>query len=126
MGTRAARLLLCVVVVAAVARLSAVGQSFATLYPGYTQSLFGVVSAFASPGAVLGGVAVLQNGDVIAAECVPSGARLHRFSAASLVPGTSLHLETTVNSAAGCGIVPHPDGFLYSNADAGAGAPGVV
>src|SRR5688500_16568863 len=56
------------------------GQSFTTLYPKFTQQLFGVTSNFLTPGGYLGGVVVLQNGDVIAAECVSSNTRLHRFA----------------------------------------------
>src|SRR4029079_19457559 len=102
------------------------GQSFSMLYPGYSQTLFGVVSSFAVPGTVLGGVAVLQNGEVIAAECVSSNARLHRFSAAATMPGSTLHQDTVLQSEGGCGIVFHPNGFLYAHTDAGAGASGVV
>ena len=102
------------------------GQSFVLLYPGFSQRLFGVTSSFAQPGGYLGGIAVLQNGDVVAAECMFSGARLHRFSATETVPGTTLHAETLLGSGAGCGIVVHPDGFLYSNRDAGLRNPGVV
>ena len=42
------------------------GQSFSTLDNKYTQQLFGVTSSFASSRGYLGGVAVLQNGDVLA------------------------------------------------------------
>lgn len=102
------------------------GQSFAMLVPGFSQRLFGVVSEFVVPGAYLGGIAVLQNGDVIAAECLSSNARLHRFQANATIPGTTLHVDTPMNSEGGCGIVVHPDGFLYSNRDGGPMVPGVV
>jgi uncharacterized repeat protein (TIGR01451 family) len=102
------------------------GQSFIDLSRGYSQQLFGVVSDFSTAGGYLGGIVVLQNGDVIAAECLSTGSRLHRFHADETFPGSTLHVETDMASAAGCGIVLHPDGTLYSNMDGGAGGAGVV
>jgi hypothetical protein len=99
------------------------GFSFFTLDPAYAQHLFGVASSFLnSPPqkGYLGGVVVLQNGDVIAAECQTSVTRLHRFSATDTYTDpehdTVLHTET-ISSAlpGGCGIALHPDGAVYSN-----------
>jgi hypothetical protein len=91
------------------------GQSFLALTSGFTQELIGV----ASGPPLLGDVAVLPSGQVIASECVNNTARLHRYSPASTYQanGTTLWSETVVPSAGGCGAVLHPDGFLYSNID---------
>src|SRR5438105_3859168 len=91
------------------------GQSFTMLAPGYTQQLFGVTSNITAPSGVLGGVAVLQNGDVLAVECATDGTRLHRFEASATFTshGSTLHLETVTPIAGGCGIVVHNDGTLY-------------
>src|SRR5438876_1026071 len=68
------------------------GCSFLMLEPGYSQHLFGVTSP---KSANLGGVAVLQDGDVLSAECRMNGTTLHRFIASSVLPpdstGTILH-----------------------------------
>src|SRR5437588_6552787 len=81
--------------------LYAQGFSFFALAPGYSQQLFGVTSSFMAKSGYLGGVAVLQNGDVIAAECQTSGTRLHHFDAATTytdaATGTILHPETTTS-----------------------------
>ena len=97
------------------------GQSFLTLDNKYTQQLFGVTSSFASSGGYLGGVAVLQNGDVLAVECVENGTRLHRFrgSATTTVHRSAVHAETVQPIAGGCGIVVHPNGTLYLNMNDG-------
>jgi hypothetical protein len=107
--------------------LSAQGFSFFFLQPGFTQNEFGVTSNLlpqqSGPG-YLGGVVVMQNGDVIAAECRTSGTRLHRFSAATTVidpvTGLTVHPETIISSpAGGCGITLGLDGFIYSNMNNG-------
>src|SRR3954470_15107872 len=71
--------------------------SFTTLAPGYAQHLFATTSSF-SKGSILGGVVILQNGDVIAAECATDGTVLHRFSATQMAPdpddGQMVHVET--------------------------------
>ena len=91
------------------------GRSFAVLASGFTQQLVGVTPAF------LGGVAVLPNGDVISADCVATGTRLHRFSPSATFEknGTVLASETVLPSVGGCGLVWHPDGTLYLNMDDG-------
>src|SRR2546428_3814140 len=102
--------------------------------PAYAQHLFGVTSSFLKqpPGrGLLGGVVVLQNGDVIAAECETSVTRLHRFTASSTytdpVHGTTLHPETISNPIpGGCGIALHPDGYVYSNLFEGTSGAGVA
>src|SRR5437870_4984057 len=99
----------------AIAVLHSQGFSFLFLAPGYSQHLFGVTSP---KSATLGGVAVLQGGDVLSAECRMNGTNLHRFIASSVLPpdstGTSLHPETIVPTtgtiAGGCGIALNTDG----------------
>src|SRR5437867_3390576 len=90
---------------------------FCSLDTEYAQHLFGVTSSFLTMppnSGYLGGVVVLQNGNVIAAECETSVTRLHRFTASSTytdpVHGTTLHPETISNPIpGGCGIALHPD-----------------
>ena len=96
------------------------GQSFTFLQADFTQSLYGVTSSFLR-NAYLGGVAVLPGGDVMVAECVKSGTRLHRFKAPATYTskGTELHQETILPSGGGCGMVYHPDGTLYLNMNDG-------
>src|SRR5438034_2023999 len=91
------------------------GFSFIALDPSYAQHVF--ASTPLPSARHLGGIVVLQNGDVIAAECQTSGTKLHRFSATAtyVKEGTTLHSETIMNTADGCGIALHPDGYLYSN-----------
>jgi hypothetical protein len=55
------------------------GKSFPFLDPAFTQQLFGSTDSFKVNGGNLGGIAILQNGDVIAAECVTKDTRLHIF-----------------------------------------------
>jgi hypothetical protein len=90
------------------------GKSFGFLAAGYTQKLWGATSNLRS---ILGGVAVLQNGDVIAAECVFTGTWLHRFAATDIDQDTGLHRDDPLRSDGGCGIVFHPSGKLYLNND---------
>jgi uncharacterized repeat protein (TIGR01451 family) len=110
------------------------GCSFFTLDPAYAQHLFGVTASFLKTPpdrGYLGGVVVLQNGDVIAAECETSVTRLHRFIASSTYTdpqhGTTLHPESISDPIpGGCGITLHPDGYLYSNMFEGASGFGVA
>jgi uncharacterized repeat protein (TIGR01451 family) len=83
----------------------------------YAQHVF-ATTADLSTASYIGGVVVLQDGDVIAAECAATGARLHRFSATSVQEenDTPIHQETArFTTPGGCGITYHPDGFIYSN-----------
>jgi hypothetical protein len=93
-------------------------QPFFSLQPGFTQELFGSTRSFLIENTgYLGGVTVLPRGDVMSAECVFTGTRLHRFSAATTTQqhGAALHAETILPSDGGCGMVYHPDGTLYLN-----------
>src|SRR2546428_2358249 len=95
MKSKTVAIILGAVVAAAIDAIAAHNNTtFGFLASGYTQALWGTTSSFAQPGAILGGVVVLQNGDVIAAECVTSGGtRLHRFQAGNTYQtnGTTLH-----------------------------------
>jgi hypothetical protein len=103
------------------------GISFFTLDPDYDQNLFAVTSSFRTGGGApmpgyLGGVVVMQNGDVVAAECDTAGTRLHRFSATSTFTsdtGQVLHTESIVGGTGGCGLTAGMDGYLYSNMNDG-------
>ncbi|HEV8315990.1 MAG TPA: SdrD B-like domain-containing protein [Vicinamibacterales bacterium] len=122
------------VAVTVVVHTQSQGFSFFTLDPAYAQHLFGVTSSFlASPPrrGYLGGVVVLQNGDVIAAECETGVTRLHRFTAGATYTdsqhGTVLHPETISPAiSGGCGIALHPDGYVYSNMFEGTSGFGVA
>jgi protocatechuate 3,4-dioxygenase beta subunit len=93
------------------------GKSFTFLQPGFTQQMFASTNSFLLRNGSLGGIAVLPGGDVVAAECLFSGTRLHRFNATTTVNkyGTALHVETLLPSGGGCGLVYHQDGTLYLN-----------
>ena len=88
---------------------------FATLDPAFSQSLFGSISSF------LGGVAFAPNGDVWSDSCAFDSSPLFRFSTSttSQQDGATLASVSTVPSNAGCGLTNNPDGFIYSNSDAG-------
>ena len=103
----------------------AMGASFLFLAPGFAQHVWGTASSFIAPKTqrgYLGGVVVLQNGTVLAAECLASPTRLHRYDPVQTEreKDTTLHKETVLPTiAGGCGITFHPDGFIYSNMDDG-------
>lgn len=89
---------------------------FDGLPPEYAQHVFGTTEDELDD--YLGGIVVMQNGDVIAAECkADKGAKLHRFVASQTYTDhdTTLHQEIEKSSGGGCGITLHPDGFIYSN-----------
>ena len=99
----------------AVVRGDPQGLSFYGLAPEYAQHVFAVTDNLVL---YLGGLVVLQNGDVIAAECAEKNARLHRFAAATTttVQGTPVHPDAVISpSAGGCGLALHPNGLIYSN-----------
>lgn len=94
----------------------------------FTQELFATtqLDPFSGQTAkVLGGVAFAPNGDVWSAECLDNFSTLHRFARSQyrdLVPSEGNHFTITprielpaVSTEAGCGIVNHPDGLIYSN-----------
>ena len=118
-----AALVVAVILVRAVTQ----GFSFISLSDGYQQQVFGTADNFLrGEEGYLGGVVVLQNGDVIAAECETNRTRLHVFDADELDRGddddddyphdTPVHREEISDPLmGGCGIAYHPDGFIYSN-----------
>ncbi len=97
-------------------------QSFTTLQNGFTQQLIGTTPSLYDPQfGILGGVAFAPNGDVWSSECLFANTRMHRFDMqqTTTVNGTAVHPESIVeppeSGTGGCGLVNHPDGFLYSN-----------
>ncbi len=97
------------------------GKSFIFLQhqptgPQFTQELFGVSGDLGTDQynntKILGGVAFAPNGDAWASECLFENTILHRFAA----DGTTVSGETGISlgGAGGCGLVNHPDGFMYS------------
>src|SRR6185295_5366382 len=113
------------------AKATNTGHSFTSLATGFTQDLYGVTGDFVDPEfGILGGVAFSPTGDVWSAECYFYGTRLHRFAhdVTEAQHGTSVHHDSVVDisevsqyssvlpyGAGGCGLVNHPDGFMYSN-----------
>lgn len=119
----------CVAVLALIGGIAAVravqqGYAFWMLDPEYAQYVFASTNSFQRTlpaKGYLGGVAVLQNGDVIAAECETATTRLHWFDATAtyVERETPLHTERIISTIGGCGIAYHPDGFVYSNMNDG-------
>ena len=105
---------------AVIALYATMGQSFRSLAPGYAQHLFGV-SSLKSTTASIGGVAVLQDGTVVTAEC-KSPTRLHIFdpdpSHTFTKNDTVLHPETvSAQITGGCGLADRKVGsqdFMFS------------
>src|SRR5262245_54789633 len=119
------------------AQATGTGKSFTSLAAGFTQDLYGVTGDFVDTEfGILGGVAfgpsqtAGQTGDVWSAECYFYGTRLHRFAkdVTETQHGTSVHHDNVVDiselgpygdvlpfGAGGCGLVNHPDGFMYSS-----------
>ena len=124
---------LMIAVLCAIVVRGSQSYSFFTLAPGYAQHVFGVTYSFLAQTpqkGYLGGVVVLQNGDVISAECRTNGTRLHRFDASTTsvdpTTGLTVHSETILTTAGGCGIALHPDGNIYSNMFQGLSGHGVA
>jgi uncharacterized protein (DUF2141 family) len=110
-----------------------------TLFP---QTLMASTGSIADPQyGILGGIAFAPDGDIWSAECVFSGTRLHRFDMqqwvpvdANASPVTYVHPEIATldygpfyvpgidpepTGKGGCGLVNHPDGYMYNNSAAG-------
>src|SRR6266550_8616580 len=90
-----ATITLLLVAACVIALFAATGRSFQQLALGYAQHLYGV-SSLRSNQFSLGGVAVLQDGTVISAECRGPSTRLHVFdpgpsSPSAKDPGTLVH-----------------------------------
>jgi hypothetical protein len=103
--------------IGSVSPVLAAGQ-FTFLAAGFTQELYGVDPGF------LAGVAFASNGDPLVAVCsAGSGGALQRYDRTTTLPtvhGTStLHPESTLPSAAGCGLTNHPNGAIYTNTNDG-------
>lgn len=105
---------------AATMRADGPGRTYVQLPSPFTQELYGQTAAPAN----LGGIAFAPDGDVWAAECNAAGTRLHRYDSllvTTLSNGTIVHDEATVDlgAAGGCGLVNHPDGFIYASSSNG-------
>lgn len=102
--------------IGSVSPVLAAGQ-FTFLAAGFTQELYGVDSGF------MGGVAFASNGDPLVDDCSGGGGSLRRYDHATLLPpvhGTStLHPQSRIPSAAGCGMTNHPNGAIYTNTFSG-------
>ena len=106
-------------------------SSFLFLQPGFTQDLFGVAPDVifdeANGFEILGDVAFRPSDqDPWVTECLDIGSPLHRFDRQGVVTpdphDSELHpriLTPTGGTGAGCGIVNHPNGSLYSNTSQG-------
>ena len=84
----------------------AMGFSFLSLAPGFAQHVWGIATSFIAPKTqrgYLGGVVVMQNGTVFAAECLAASTRLHRYDPSQIFEkkSTNLHKETIGNTIAG-------------------------
>jgi len=103
----------------------AMGYSFLFLAPGFAQHVWGTAASFIAPKTqrgYLGGIVVMQDGTLFAAECLAGSTRLHRYDPTETTTknGTTLHKETVLKTiAGGCGIAYHSSGYLYSNMDDG-------
>src|ERR1041384_292042 len=120
-----ATIALLLVAACVLALYASMGRSFQQLAPGYAQHLYGVFSLRSNQFS-LGGVVVLQDGTVIAAECRGPSTRLHVFdpgppSPSSTDPGTLVHTENpnfNIQIVGGCGIAFENVGgqdYIFSN-----------
>ena len=87
-------------------------QPYSYVAPGFTQELIGTAPVF------LGGVSFAADGDPWVSECGRlSTGRLFRFDLQTRynrpVP-YDIHPYTEYSPSSGCGLVRHPDGYLYT------------
>jgi Bacterial Ig-like domain (group 3) len=92
--------------------------NFTSIIPGFTQEIW------SAPTSAFGGVVVRGDGTVIASECRVSGSPLHFISPTltTNVNGFVSHVDTSnplTPRSAGCGLLLHPDGYLYTNTGSG-------
>ncbi|HEX2573498.1 MAG TPA: DUF11 domain-containing protein [Polyangia bacterium] len=87
-------------------------QSYTYVAPGFTQELLGTAPVF------LGGVSFAPDGDPWVSECGRlSTGRLFRFDLQTRynrVAPYDIHPYTEYSPNSGCGLVRHPDGYLYT------------
>ncbi|MCI0871899.1 MAG: hypothetical protein J4O07_08790, partial [Chloroflexi bacterium] len=125
-GRQAARALLLLVLISiSIVGLSAPasaehgaggGATYSSLAAGFTQDLVGTSNHFA------GDLAWASDNDLFLSDCPASGSDLHRYDMQSTdtpIFGTVLHPETVAGSNAGCGMINHPNGKIYSNTTLG-------
>lgn len=92
------------------------GATYGFLDAGFSQDLVGTSDHSA------GDLAWASDNDLFLSECTSSGSELHRYDMQSTdapFNETVLHSETVVASNAGCGIINHPNGKIYSNTSLG-------
>ncbi|MCH8114331.1 MAG: hypothetical protein IIB25_02540 [Chloroflexi bacterium] len=125
-GRQAARALLLLVLISiSIVGLSAPasaehgaggGATYSSLDAGFSQDLVGTSNHFA------GDLAWASDNDLFLSDCPASGSDLHRYDMQSTdtpIFGTVLHPETVAGSNAGCGMINHPNGKIYSNTTLG-------
>jgi hypothetical protein len=88
---------------------------FTSLEAGYTAT---VVATFATS-VKLGGVAFADDGDILATRCLPLGGALIRWDVqggTTAIGGSTVFADVSEQgSSAGCGMINHSDGHIYSN-----------
>jgi hypothetical protein len=90
--------------------------NFTSILPGFTEEIW------SAPTAAFGGVVVRGDGTVIATECRVANSPLHFYSPTqtNTVSGFPSHIDTLATArAGGCGLLLHPDGYLYTNTSGG-------
>ncbi|MCH7972200.1 MAG: hypothetical protein IH960_14350 [Chloroflexi bacterium] len=125
-GRRAAKaLLLLVLLFISIVGLSAPaaaehgaggGSTYSFLDTGFSQDLVGTSNH------VVGDLAWARDNDLFVNDCLFFESELHRFdmqSATGAINGTDLHPVSIVASDAGCGMINHPNGKIYSNTTLG-------
>jgi len=92
------------------------GGGFTQLDSGFTAEVVGTYQGF------LGGVAFAPDGDILSNNCGWSGSPLHRWDVqggTTNVSSSNIYSSTSIPSNAGCGMVTHSNGGIYSNTNAG-------
>lgn len=92
------------------------GATYSSLEAGFTQDLVGTTNH------PVGDLAWASDDDLFLSECQASGSELHRYdlqSTTAPINATILHPESVVASNAGCGLITHPNGNIYSNTTLG-------
>lgn len=95
---------------------AAVVNPFTFVAPGFTGQIW------AAPTPAFGGVAVRNDGTVIASRCASANGPLYFFDPVRTVDvdGITSHVQNaSVQNNAGCGLLLHPDGYLYSTTSTG-------
>lgn len=92
------------------------GGGYTMLESGFTAEVVGTAPSF------LGGVAFAPDGDILSNHCSFSGSTLERWDVqggTTNVNGSNIYSRTTISSNAGCGMITHSNGGIYSNSSGG-------